>query len=167
MAHHDWLQDMRANDVGIVDVKPGLVHLDVPYLNKREWDFTFRHLTHSKVCLRHQPSLFFLSGWHSDQGSDRPLVTVLTLWRRLTSLALQMRIWLTVQRWGVMWKEDGWCSPLCPGCCSPIFRWKRKRRSINDCPLYFFIRLSFCYWIHKSALAQCNMYGAAPPADAR
>lgn len=61
---------LKANTA--IDVKPGLVLLYAPYLNKREWDFTFRQLTHSKVCLRHQPSLFFLSEWHSDPGSERP-----------------------------------------------------------------------------------------------
>ncbi len=61
---------LKANTA--IDVKPGLVLLYAPYLNKCEWDFTFRQLTHSKVCLRHQPSLFFLSEWHSDPGSERP-----------------------------------------------------------------------------------------------
>lgn len=36
---------------------------------------------------------------------------------------------------------------------------------IKDCLLYFFIRLFFCYGIHKSIVARCNMYHGAPPAD--
>lgn len=37
---------------------------------------------------------------------------------------------------------------------------------IKDYLLYFFITLFFCYRIHKSIVAQCNMYHHATPADA-
>lgn len=44
----------------------------------------------------------------------------------------------------------------------PRLKWSGR---IKDCLLYFFIRLFFCYGIHKSTVARCNMYHGAPPAD--